>query len=349
MPLKLVAVHENDKTVEIDFIGGKSKAQPLFFWMFNLALDYLIANEGRYIWLGTDLKPPYKDDTIERTIWKDQSTSPYKVAPFICDFLVLSGVAEYGYARNPETAKEVQVIRYIHSPTQEPGKYLPMDPTIPGKIEAKTVFLRKYQEAILKWSEENEDKIIEGRAGYSSKNKPTLECVKSRNDVSREIVLSRIRNGGGVDLETLDKVTMWGFDRRFPLRDPDEALRITTEAFNHLDVWAIREAILTLLQINGVGISRASKIIGLFDQENLCIYDSRVGNALKTLKYQGEKIILCPPGQNRNGDLNVGNPKWAEHYERLIWTLEVIQDDLNQKGCTYRLADVEMALFMMGK
>ena len=352
-PLKLVAVDEKKEVLTIDFIGGKSKALPLYFWMFNRTIDYLDANKMRYIWLGAKVAPPYYNDTIEGEIWKEPypHTSPYRVSPFICDFLVLSGLAEYAPLKNPKTGRNLQGIKFSGSrrikPTTYPELHIKSGQSV--KTDTKNAFLRRYKDTILNWAEENEDGIIESRAGYSWKNEPTLECVKSRNDVSREIILSRIRNGGGVDLETLDKVTMWGFGRRFPLRDPDEALRITTEAFNHLDVWAIREAILTLLQINGVGISRASKIIGLFDQENLCIYDSRVGNALKTLKYQGEKIVLCPPGQNRNGDLNVGDPKWAEHYERLIWTIEVIQDDLNQKGCTYRLADVEMALFMMGK
>ncbi|GAG93918.1 unnamed protein product, partial [marine sediment metagenome] len=79
-----------------------------------------------------------------------------------------------------------------------------------------------------------------------------------------------------------------------------------------------------------------------------CIYDSRVGHALKDLKYDNKKIILCPPGYNRPGDA-ASNNVWAEQYQRLIWTLEIIRDHLNEKGHTFRLADIEMALFMIGK
>jgi hypothetical protein len=43
------------------------------------------------------------------------------------------------------------------------------------------------------------------------------------------------------------------------------------------------------------------------------------------------------------------NNNWAEQYQRLIWTLEVIRDHLNTKGHTFRIADIEVALFMMGK
>ena len=47
------------------------------------------------------------------------------------------------------------------------------------------------------------------------------------------------------------------------------------------------------MQISGVAIARATKVIGLSDQVNLCIYDSRVGNALKDLKIDSKKLIRC--------------------------------------------------------
>ena len=102
------------------------------------------------------------------------------------------------------------------------------------------------------------------------------------------------------------------------------------------------------MALNKVGISLASKVIGLFDQENLCVYDSRVGAALRDLKYGNKRMILVPPGRGRAGDSATDN-RWAENYEKLIWTLEIVRDYLNEKGCTFRIADVEMALFMMGK
>jgi hypothetical protein len=39
----------------------------------------------------------------------------------------------------------------------------------------------------------------------------------------------------------------------------------------------------------------------------------------------------------------------TQQYECLIWVAEVIMDDMNRNGCTYRLANVEMTIFMMGK
>jgi hypothetical protein len=45
----------------------------------------------------------------------------------------------------------------------------------------------------------------------------------------------------------------------------------------------------------------------------------------------------------------VTDQEWAANYQRLIWTLEIVRDCLNERGQTYRLADVEMAFFMIGK
>lgn len=142
---------------------------------------------------------------------------------------------------------------------------------------------------------------------------------------------------------------MWGFNQKYPNRDPKEALEVTKKAFGYLNGGKLKDATITLLNVPDVGISRASKILGLFDQENLCIYDSRVGKALKDLKRENEKVIPCPPGRTYPGDQGLTDEAWAENYQRLIWTLEIVRDWLNEKRHTYRLADVEMGLFMMGK
>jgi len=55
-----------------------------------------------------------------------------------------------------------------------------------------------------------------------------------------------------------------------------------------------------------------------------------------------------PPGRSRPGDL-CSDRQWAEDYQKLIWILEVIRDWLNEQGYPFSIADVEMALFMMGK
>ena len=61
---------------------------------------------------------------------------------------------------------------------------------------------------------------------------------------------------------------------------------------------------------------------------------------------------MCIRDRSRTGrtcDYNVSDEEWAREYERVLWTMEVIRDYMNERGCTYRIADVEMALFMMGQ
>ncbi len=99
----------------------------------------------------------------------------------------------------------------------------------------KEVFVSAHRDKIIRWADKMKDRIISSRLAYNWKNKSTLECVTERNEISKAIVLSRIRCKGGIDLDTLDKVTQWGFNKKFPLRDAAKVLKITQEAFSFLD------------------------------------------------------------------------------------------------------------------
>lgn len=183
---------------------------------------------------------------------------------------------------------------------------------------------------------------------YSWGGKTLIECLDERNNISKLLTLSRIKNEGGIDLKTLDNIMSWGGFPPFPLREKEEVLKLTRLAFGYVDEGDLKSAILELLKISGIGISSASKIIGLFDQDSLAIYDSRVGTALRTLTKNGNRLLKCRAGRNRPGD--ACTPKiWAENYEKFIWTLEIMRNHLNVRGYPFRITDVEMALFMIGK
>jgi hypothetical protein len=350
--IKIVGVDEEIQKVHVEFIGGGS-ALPIFFSMFDRALAYLGANKDRIIRLGARVKEPFDPDTIEGKLWERPvpypTKTPYKSSPHVCDILVVAGFAEYSKCSNPNTGRIVQGVRCLANTNPT----VPVDASNNGRgvkeEEKKELFIKEYKQSIIEWVEKNERTIVSARLGYSWINKSVMDCVRERNELSKAVIQSRIRNCGGVDLATLDRVTKWGFNREFPLRDPENALKVTKRAFDFLDMGNLIEATITLLNIPHVGISRASKILGLFDQDNLCIYDSRVGSALKDMKHKNNKIVLSPSGRNRPGDLVTSAVVWAQNYQKLIWTLEIIRDCLNQKGFTYRLADVEMALFMIGK
>ena len=211
----------------------------------------------------------------------------------------------------------------------------------------KEDFLERYKEAIMQWASQNKDAIVFGRAHFGWNDKSLIEALTERNQISKAIVQSRIRNGGGIDIKTINKVMAWGGLRQINL-DNEEAIKITNDAFAFLDNGDLKNAVLKLLSINGVGIASASKIIGLFDQTNLAIYDSRVGTALRSLTCGNKRLVKCPAGRTRPGDPCSEN-QWAENYEKMIWILEVIRDWLNKQAYPFNISDVEMALFMMGK
>lgn len=215
---------------------------------------------------------------------------------------------------------------------------------------SKEEFLREFKETILEWLMRNEEALRIAMEKYSWRNKNHEESVKERNALELAIKQSRRKNYGGIDLETADKIHLWGFSKIFPLRDSQKVVEITKKAFEYIDQGDYYQGAKTLMGIRGVGISRATKIIGLSDQNRLCIYDSRVGHALRSLRKNSAKVILCPPDMSYKRDCDQTSKNgWAMNYERLIWTLQIMLKYFNAKSLYFRMADIEMALFVLGE
>jgi len=212
----------------------------------------------------------------------------------------------------------------------------------------KDIFLRKHKQVILDWAKAKKVRLIDARKHYSWKDKEPSVCLAERNEIRRSIDFSRSQNSGGIDLVTLDLIMGWGGFGKFPLRNQEKVLEITRKVFDYVEHDQLSEAVDELLGIDGVDISQASKIIGLFDQDRFCIYNSRVGKALKTLQFAEKPVLKCPVGPKKPEDI-CSDERWGENYQHLIWTLEVIRDYLNSEGYPFGIADIEMALFMMGK
>lgn len=343
---RIIGVDESDREVGIQFRKSEYDAMPLHFWMFTRTIQHLQSTQN-FVPIGAALRPPYIKGSVEEAIWRTPfptGRTAYKSSPHICDFLALMNQIEYGPARNPVNGRKVQGARWIGDPILPPPEQKKPEPP-------HQAFLRKFEPSIQAWIEKNEDHVIKARKKYNWKGMSTLECVDERNRISRAIINSRIRNQGAVDLETLDEVMAWGGFGKFPDRDAEKALEITSKAFLRLDQGKVEQAASSLMSVKGVGIARATKILGLSDQEALAIYDSRVGHALRSLTHQGERLIHIPPSRavGRAGDLGVSNRVWVQDYQRLIWILEVFREYLNERMANFRLADVEMALFMIGK
>jgi len=337
----ITSVDLDNKLVTVTFEGSQDPALPLKFSMFERVLEYMEASPHTVYPIGARPRPPYTRESIEGEIWRTPILHPteYRASPQILDILSLSGLVKYAYTNDRDTGRRVQGAQH----------WLGLSSLHPPPETEKERYQKKYGKSVRKWTEENRDEIIWHRLGYSWKNLGRKECERLRNRISKHINMSRIKNGGALDLETLDQVTKWGSDRLYPVRDPGRALEVTGKAFELLDMGDLKGAAMALLREKGMRISRATNIIGLSDQENLCIYDNRVGNALRTLTYDMERLVKIPPSRKRQGDSGVTRMEWATNYEHLVWIIEIIRDHMNKAGCTYRTADVEMALFKMGR
>ena len=217
----------------------------------------------------------------------------------------------------------------------------------------KEDFINKFKATVLDWVKNKEAEIQEvlDKKKYSVDCKSFEASIKKRNQLEKAINDSRRKNNGAVNLKTLDEICKWGFKRDFPLRDEERAKQITKEAFEYVDKGDYFEAVLKLMTaIKGVSISRASKIVGLSDQNKLCIYDSRVGHALRDMKKRGIKLVKCPPDRSYKRDFdNASYRDWAMNYERLIWIIEILREYFKTKNFTLRAADIEIALYVIGK
>ncbi len=216
----------------------------------------------------------------------------------------------------------------------------------------KEKFAAQYKSSIVKWTMEHKKEILHNIKAdrYTWKGL----SAHARNELEKAIILARQRNCGGIDLETANRIYNWGFGTTFYLQNEEKVREATRRAFEFLDQGDCYRAVKTLMPISWKTPhpSGATKILGLSNQSELCIYDSRVGNALKDLRKDGRKIILCPSGSGRKGDhvpIENASQIWAENYQKLIWTLEIIRECLKEESSHLRIADIEMALFMMGK
>jgi len=216
----------------------------------------------------------------------------------------------------------------------------------------KEDFVKKYKPTVIKGLQNNQNNIIEffDKKKYSGNDSSFQLPIEKRDTFEKAICASRTQNNGAVDLNTLDQICYWGFHRTFPLRDEEMAKKITKEAFQYLDKGNFYEAVYKIMkEINRVSISRASKIIGLSNQNDLCIYDSRVGYALEDLKKDEVKLVRCPPSQEQKKNFDADTYKiWARNYERLIWIIEIMKDYFKAKNLNLRAADIEMALCFTG-
>jgi hypothetical protein len=330
---------EKDSLI-IKFKDSKAPNFLLYFWMIERTISHLEKAGERAVPIGAAIRPPYIAQSVEEAIWKfpyPLEKSSYKAASHICDILSLVGWVEFEYVLNPKTGNDLQGVKLRPERLWDPKSI----------TNEKKNFLQQYEKTIKVWTGSNKYSLTRERMNFKIGDKTTKESIESRNRISQRLTLSRIRNQGGVDLETLDIIMKWANQKPFPIRIEKIAVDITREAFYKLDLGDIIGSVEKLMSVTGLNITMTSNIIGLSNQFMYPIYTNKVGKALLSLQFNGERLVKCPPGGDQIGDILSKN-EWAKNYAYLIWTLEVITDRMNEDGVSFNIADTEIALTMLG-
>lgn len=178
---------------------------------------------------------------------------------------------------------------------------------------------------------------------------PWAGGAAAREALATTVQDERLRQGF-LTKDTFDRVLAWGFGRGSRLQDA-EIRAATRKAFALLDRGDEAGAVERLRELSGIGVSRATKILALSDQDNLGIYDSRAAAALASVTDSGKPLVAVPPGMSKQlkGGRAISQDRLAREYPKytavLRRLLENAARDPKYGAAFQRVADVERALF----
>ncbi|MBD3339231.1 MAG: hypothetical protein GF353_08980 [Candidatus Lokiarchaeota archaeon] len=208
-------------------------------------------------------------------------------------------------------------------------------------------FINNYRDLLAEYWGKISSEILEWKNQYEWPKGIKLEkAIEIRN--SLEISIKKNLNTYNyITKEVFDQVMVWGFG--IPTKIPERTINeVTKRAFAELQSNNISGCAKILTEIYGVGISRASKIIALSNQDCLGIYDSRAAHGLFDLVFNDKRLIPIPPGKVIAGDY-LPNYGYCEAFQKYIYVLKFLlskaQKEDGLSNDFKRVADVEIALF----
>lgn len=207
-------------------------------------------------------------------------------------------------------------------------------------------FIEIHRETLLDYWKKIEPKLIEWKHLYQWQGVDLAEAITKRNQLENAIN-NDITSKGYLTKPVFDDVMKWGFGKSSNNSDK-EIQAATKEAFYHLHNKRIADAALALIKLDGIGISRASKILALSNQDELAIYDSHAANGLSGLIHNSYRIIPIPPGRKIKGD-SLSQVEFCKAFEKYIWILTFLRNCAqanDEIGKHFRrVADLEIAFF----
>lgn len=206
-------------------------------------------------------------------------------------------------------------------------------------------FIEEYHEMLKNYWHQISSEISGWRNSYEWPKGTFLdEAVKRRNELEN-LIKDDLRKYGYVTKKVFDNVIKWGFGSSSGSTETE--IRDTTkEAFEYLRRNNIAKAASALTKLSGIGISRASKVLALSNQDKLGIYDSRAADGLSDLKSNNKNLIPIPPGRTIPGDRL---SDFSEAFERYVYVLTFLHDCAIKteelRDSFKRVSDIEIALF----
>lgn len=229
--------------------------------------------------------------------------------------------------------------------------------------ERKLEFRERFEKLIIEWFKGRENEVLHVMLDVNEtpiwNGKSYRKVMEERNELENKVKESRKRNNGGINKDMAIEILRWGHASVEPLSKigNEEFIQLTQDVLKLAEQDKYFDAAYKLMKkiYKSGGISGATKLIGLSNQDKLCIYDSRVGHYLSDLKAGCRKLILHPPGHSYCSKIDHTTQRsWAKNYERLIWTLEILRDYLVERTAQLgnpfkpRIADIELAFFALG-
>lgn len=197
------------------------------------------------------------------------------------------------------------------------------------------------------WSFVKHD-ILSWKNSYEwPKNVKLESAIAFRNEL--ELLVNRdLHHYNYLSKKVFDRVIVWGFGSNSNNSEA-EIRESTKKAFYYLKQDRIELAAIEIVKMKGIGISRASKVLAISNQNDYGIYDSRSAHGLSDLTFSDKKRIPIPPGRVVPGDDHLNNYDFCYGFQNYTWVLRYLREKaLQDPGLKHhfpRVADIEIAFF----
>jgi len=174
-------------------------------------------------------------------------------------------------------------------------------------------------DCVQRYWDQIKDRLLGWKASYRWPEQASHhESLEKRRVLENRVESERLARGL-LTKATFDAIMVWGYG--YPLPISAERIESTTQqSFSLLNCSRLSDAASVLMDMKGVGISRASKVLSFADPNSVAIYDSRAADGLFDLTCHGERCLPVPPGRSVKGD-SLPKEDWPTAFHRYVYVV----------------------------